>query len=372
MESNEYLTFTNESLVTIMRLNLNESTFTLDLDIVKLLLEIEEFKGGWKAYGNLAPERLTELQRIATIESIGSSTRIEGSKLSDSEVSRIMAGLSDQSFKTRDEQEVAGYALLMNSIYESWEDMPLTENIIKQMHSLLMHVSDKDERHRGTYKSVENNVAAFDKDGHQIGVVIETASAFETPKLMEELVEWTNLRLAENRLPSLIIIGMFIVTFLAIHPFQDGNGRLSRALTMLLLMRAGYVYVPYSSLESVIESSKQNYYISLRATQRTLSEDMPNWNVWLTYFLKSLVKQIENLKKKIDDEHLLRTIPELSLRIIELLKANDTMSIAEAEKILRVNKFTLRGHFKRLCEEGYIEQIGSGRGTKYRLHHIVF
>ena len=189
---------------------------------------------------------------------------------------------------------------------------------------------------------------------------------------MEELVEWTNLRLAENRLPSLIIIGMFIVTFLAIHPFQDGNGRLSRALTMLLLMRAGYVYVPYSSLESVIESSKQNYYISLRATQRTLSEDLPNWNVWLTYFLKSLVKQIENLKKKIDDEHLLRTIPELSLRIIELLKANDTMSIAEAEKILRVNKFTLRGHFKRLCEEGYIKQIGSGRGTKYRLHHIVF
>ena len=247
-----------------MRLNLDETTVVFDKEMVSLLMEIEEFKGSWKAYGNLAPERLTELQRIATIESIGSSTRIEGVKLTDGEVSRIMAGLSTQSFTSRDEQEVAGYAFLMNKIYESWEEMPLTEDVIKQMHGFLMRFSDKDERHRGSYKTVENSVAAFDKNGRQIGVVFETATAFETPRCMEELIAWTNRLLLEKKLPPLIVIGMFVVAFLAIHPFQDGNGRLSRALTTLLLLRTGYVYAPYSSLESVIEASKQNYYLSFR------------------------------------------------------------------------------------------------------------
>lgn len=350
-----------------MRLNLNEKSFVFDSEIVSLLMEIEEFKGCWKAYGNLAPDRLTELKRIATIESIGSSTRIEGGKLSDAEVSRIMAGLSSQSFKNRDEQEVAGYALLMNEIFDSWADMPLTENIIKQMHGILMRTSEKDERHRGAYKTVENSVAAFDKDGNQIGVVFETANAFETPFYMEQLVDWTNLLLTEKKLPVLVVIGMFIVSFLAIHPFQDGNGRLSRALTVLLLLRSGYAYVPYSSLESVIEASKQGYYISLRTTQKTLQNDEPNWNVWLTYFLKSLVKQVRNLKLKIEGEHLLRAVPELSLRIIEQIKSHGAMSVTEMGEVLQINKFTLRDHFKNLVKDGYLVPVGKGRATKYIL-----
>lgn len=350
-----------------MKLTLNEKSFVFDTEIVSLLMEIEEFKGGWKAYGNLAPERLTELQRIATIESIGSSTRIEGAKLSDVEVSRIMAGLSSQSFATRDEQEVAGYALLMNEIYESWEEMPLTENIIKQMHYLLMRFSVKDERHRGIYKTIDNNVAAFDHTGRQIGVVFETASAFDTPHCMEQLIEWTNLQLTEGRLPALITIGMFVVSFLAIHPFQDGNGRLSRALTVLLLLRSGYVYVPYSSLESIIEATKQSYYISLRSTQRTLQTEEPNWNIWLVYFLRSLARQIRNLKAKVENEHLLRTMPEISMRIIELLRSHGAMSISEMEEMTKINKFTLRDHFKRLTEENYLLRIGKGRATKYML-----
>ena len=227
-----------------MKLNLTDSTVVFDRQTILHLLEIEEFKGSWKAYGNLAPDRLTELQRIATIKSIGSSTRIEGAKLSDKEVARILAGLSTQSFTTRDEQEVAGYAFLMNEIYDSWEEMPLTENIVKQMHSLLLRFSDKDERHRGCYKNVENSVAAFDHAGHVVGVVFETASAFETPALMKELIEWTNRQFLERNLPPVIVIGMFTAAFLAIHPFQDGNGRLSRAFTTLLMLRAGYGYVP--------------------------------------------------------------------------------------------------------------------------------
>ena len=336
-------------------------------EIVRALLEIEEFKGGWKAYGNLAPERLTELQRIATIESIASSTRIEGSRLTDAEVARIMAGLSSQSFRSRDEQEVAGYALLMNEIFDSWEEMPLTENIIKQMHSILMRVSDKDERHRGQYKTVENNVTAFDKSGQQIGIVFETASAFETPQCIEQLVDWTNLRLEEKKLPAPVIIGMFIVAFLAIHPFQDGNGRLSRALTILLLLRSGYVYVPYSSLESIIETTKQSYYIALRTTQKTLQTTAPDWNVWLTYFLQSLAKQVRHLKTKIEGEQLLQSMPEVSLRIIEQIRAHGSLSITEAESLLKINKFTLRDHFKRLTAEGHLLKTGNGRATRYIL-----
>lgn len=350
-----------------MKLVLNSYSFVFYREIVKLLLEIEEFKGSWKAYGNLAPERLIELKRIATIESIGSSTRIEGSKLSDAEVERIMAGLSKQSFRTRDEQEVAGYAFLMNEIYDSWEEMPLTENIIRQMHSLLMRTSDKDERHRGEYKHVENSVAAFDSSGQQVGIIFETATAFDTPRLMGELLEWTNIELTKRSLPALIVIGMFVVAFLAIHPFEDGNGRLSRALTQLLLLRHGYVYAPYSSLESVIEATKDSYYVSLRATQKTLGQPEPDWSVWLHYFLKALVKQVRNLKRKVETENLLKTMPEISLRIIELLKAHGKLSISEAEKLISINKFTLRAHFKNLVAEGHVIRSGKGPATRYSL-----
>lgn len=350
-----------------MKLHLNEKSFAFDNEIVSLLLEIEEFKGSWKAFGNLAPTRLTELKRIATIESIGSSTRIEGSKLTDLEVSKIMEGLSTQSFRKRDEQEVAGYAMLMNEIFESWEEMPLTENIIKQMHSILMRPSAKDARHRGAYKTIDNSVAAFDSKGHALGVVFETASAFETPHYMKQLVDWTNRLLSEKQLPSLIVIGMFVVSFLAIHPFQDGNGRISRALTTLLLLRSGYLYAPYSSLESVIEASKDNYYIALRTTQKTLQKTEPNWGVWLFYFLESLVKQQKNLEKKIQEEHLLRVMPELSLRIIEKIKFYGPMDIAQMAKLLKVNKFTLRDYFKKLVKDAYLVKLGSGRATKYDL-----
>ena len=335
-----------------MKLNLTDSTVVFDRQTILHLLEIEEFKGSWKAYGNLAPDRLTELQRIATIKSIGSSTRIEGAKLSDKEVARILAGLSTQSFTTRDEQEVAGYAFLMNEIYDSWEEMPLTENIVKQMHSLLLRFSDKDERHRGCYKNVENSVAAFDHAGHVVGVVFETAS---------------NRQFLERNLPPVIVIGMFTAAFLAIHPFQDGNGRLSRAFTTLLMLRAGYGYVPYSSLESVMEASKANYYLALHATQKTLRTEAPNWNVWLAYFLRSLVRQVRNLKRKVENERLLRNMPETSMRILDLIRREGPVSIAEAAASLKVNKFTLRDHFKRLVREGRLIPLGRGRATKYAL-----
>ena len=225
-------------------------------EVLSLIASIDEFKGTWRALGRLAPERLSALRRVATIESIGSSTRIEGSKLTDREVEKLLSNLEIKTFDTRDEQEVAGYAELMDLVFSAWQHIPFNENHIKQLHQTLLRHSKKDERHRGQYKTNSNSVAAFDENGIEIGIVFETASPFDTPRLMTELVDWVNQERDKALLHPLLIIAIFVVVFLEIHPFQDGNGRLSRALTTLLLMQTGYAYVPYSSLESVIEQNK--------------------------------------------------------------------------------------------------------------------
>ena len=266
-------------------------------EILSLIARIDEFKGAWRALGTLAPDRLSALRRVATIESIGSSTRIEGSKLSDREVEQLLSNLEIKSFATRDEQEVAGYAELMNLVFLSWQDIPFTENHIKQLHQILLAHSDKDIWHRGNYKTNSNSVTAFDETGAQIGIVFETASPFDTPRLMRELMTWVNQERETARLHPLLLIALFIVVFLEIHPFQDGNGRLSRILTNFLLLQAGYAYVPYSSLESVVEQSKEAYYLALRQTQGTIRVKSPDWQPWLVFFFRSLAEQVRRLTR---------------------------------------------------------------------------
>ena len=242
----------------------NVAGLKVSAEVLKLIGGIDEFKGAWRAIGRLAPERLSALRHVATIESIGSSTRIEGSKLTDREVERLLSNVEIRSFASRDEQEVVGYAETLETVFASANDIALTENHIQQLHRDLLRHAAKDERHRGAYKTLRNDVIAFDAAGNQVGVVFETASPFDTPRLMTALVEWTNKTLNEGTQHPLVVIAVFIVTFLAVHPFQDGNGRLSRILTILLLLRSGYAYVPYASLESVVEASKDRYYLSLR------------------------------------------------------------------------------------------------------------
>src|SRR5262249_19837408 len=161
-------------------------------DLLRHVGEIDEFKGAWKALGSLAPDRLASLRRITTVESVGASTRIEGAKLSDREVDILLSNLDLGSFRTRDEQEVAGYAAATTMVFDSWRNIPFTENYIKQLHANLLRVSERDEHHRGEYKKIANNVEAFDQHGRSVGIIFETASPFDTPRLMEELVAWTN------------------------------------------------------------------------------------------------------------------------------------------------------------------------------------
>jgi Fic family protein len=347
---------------------MNTDCFSITPEMLTLTAAIDEFKGAWQALGTLAPERLSALRRVATIESIGSSTRIEGSTLSDSEVEALLSNLSIRTFATRDEQEVAGYAETMEQIFQSWEYIPLTENHIRQLHRDLLRYSDKDERHRGSYKTAPNSVAAFDAQGKQIGIVFETATPFETPRKMRDLVEWTQAALETRSLHPLLVIGVFTVVFLAIHPFQDGNGRLSRILTPLLLLRCGYAYVPYSSLESVVEHNKEGYYLALRQTQGTLRTENPDWQPWLLFFLRALHQQVQRLTKKVERERLiLAAMPELSLRIVEHAREHGRVTLKEMSLLTGVSRNTLKMHFRRLTENGQLVMQGQGRGVWYRL-----
>jgi Fic family protein len=341
-------------------------------EILKLIAGIDEFKGAWRALGILAPDRLSVLRRVATIESIGSSTRIEGSKLSDREVEHLLSNLQIKSFSTRDEQEAAGYAEVMELVFSSWQDITLTENHMRQLHRDLLTYSEKDAWHRGNYKTSLNSVTAFDEDGRQIGVVFETATPFDTPRLITDLVNWFNEEHAAARLHPLLLIGIWTVVFLEIHPFQDGNGRLSRVLTTLLLLRAGYAYVPYSSLESVIELSKEAYYLALRQTQGTIRTESPNWQPWLIFFLRALAEQVRRLNRKVEREKLvLAVLPELSLQIIEFAREHGRITMGEAIRLTGGNRNTLKQHFRTLVERGHLCQHGKGRGVWYELRQLA-
>ncbi len=193
---------------------LDITTIRITPSILSLIAELDEFKGAWRAIGRIAPDRLSGLRRVATIESIGSSTRIEGTKLSDREVEHLLSNLERRSFNSRDEQEVAGYAGVMETVFTHGLDIPLTENHIKQLHRDLLIHSHKDERHRGNYKTLANHVEAFDADGKSLGIVFATATPFETPALMAELV--TRVRDGDDSttLHPLLTIAVFVVAFL--------------------------------------------------------------------------------------------------------------------------------------------------------------
>ena len=349
-----------------MGMSINTVSLIITPSMLATVAEIDEFKGAWRALGTLAPDRLSALRRVATIESIGSSTRIEGSGLSDSEVERLLSNIEIRHFATRDEQEVAGYAEVMATVFDSFDAITPSENHIKQLHRDLLVHSGKDARHRGAYKTHANHVSAFDAEGTEIGVVFETATPFDTPRLMAELVEWVNETLDEKRLHPLLAIAVFIVVFLEIHPFQDGNGRLSRALTTLLLLRSGYAYVPYSSLESVIEASKDGYYLSLRRTQGTIRSDAPALEPWIVYFLQSLRQQKTRLESKIARERLMvERLPELAVQILELAKSHGRIANGHIVNLTGANRNTVKKYLQRLVSVGRLAQHGSGKATWY-------
>ncbi len=349
----------------------NNRDIVITSEMLNGISEIDKFNSLWAAgLDRPSPDELKVMKRIATIESVGSSNRIEGNKMTDEQIEELFSHIDKKSFTTRDEQEVAGYSDLLTTIFDNYKDIPLTENYIKQLHKTLLAYSDKDERHRGEYKKDSNRVAAFDANGNEIGSIFETATPFDTPKLMEEIIKWTNNTLGDRYFHPIITIGVFIVHFLSIHPFSDGNGRMSRALTVMLMLKSGYDYMPYASMESIIEASKDAYYRALRGTQKTIWTDKVNYEPWLTFFISSLVKQKRHLEDKIKKlkqagSNKLSATPML---ILGLFADKSEMNMAEIITATDKNPETVRKAVQSLVTKGHLKKQGSTKGVYYILN----
>ncbi|MDO4937136.1 MAG: Fic family protein [Sutterellaceae bacterium] len=347
----------------LAKLNATIRPLKVPTDFLNLVSEIEGFNGAWKASCPFMPDRLAELRQQALVMSTAASCRIEGNRLSNKEVAAVIERLLDVKPQSRDEAEVVGYATVLKRIFGSWKEIPISESSIKALHREMFEFCD-DAAHRGQYKHRDNNIAAF-RDGKCNGVIARTVSAKETPVLMRDLVDWVNVSLDEQQLHPLLVIGVFVVTFLAIHPFEDGNGRLSRLLTTLLLLKCGYDFVQFESLETVNENGLATYYCALRLTQKTLESKSPDWEPWLYCFLKSLCAEVRELEKKVAREIDLRALPETSLRILELVEKKSRIKMAELLTQTGVPKSTLRKHLDKLVRDGRIRQNGVRKGTFY-------
>jgi Fic family protein len=224
---------------------------------------------------------------MATIQSIGSSTRIEGVTLSDEEIERLIADLKVNRLESRDEQEVVGYYDVLELILDNAEDIQLTENYIMQLHTVLLSHSTKDSGQKGAYKKVSNKVVANYPDGTQ-RIIFNTTEPYLVRKEMQELLSWTSKRLDNREYHPLLVVGLFIYEFLSIHPFHDGNGRLSRLLTTLLLLRLDYDFIQYISFEHIIENRKERYYAALMECQRKKNTEDERIDTWMLFFLNTL------------------------------------------------------------------------------------
>ena len=344
-----------------------EARFTaLPSEIWSKIAKIDEIKGRWTGGLKLSPQILIRLKKSVLVTSSGASTRIEGAKLSDAEVESFIHGVKPGKWESRDEQKVQGYYELLNNVFDAWKDISFSESSIKHFHKELLKYVEKDERHRGEYKKGENSVKMFDVDGKEIGVVFETTPAYLTPKKMQELVSFTLTALEEKKIHSLLVIGNFIVEFLRIHPFQDGNGRLSRILTNLLLLKKDYAYASYVSHEKLIEDNKENYYIALRRSQKSFGTEKEDITPWLDFFLTMLLKQSEMALELMESEQIEKLLSPKQLAVWEYIQSVTEATPSEIAEKTGVARPTVNQALTRLLKVERIEKIGAGRGTRYR------
>lgn len=330
------------------------------------ITQIDELKGQWIAGARLSPQVLGRLKRSVLITSTGASTRIEGARLSDEDVEKMMRGIDIQKFTDRDKQEVKGYFELLENVFDSWKSLKFSENTIKHFHKELLKYVKKDELHRGNYKKEENKVQTIDAAGKSVGVLFDTTPAYLTPKEIQELVEWTQQVLVEKKYHPLLVIGSFLVEFLQIHPFKDGNGRLSRVLTNLLLLKEGYLYMPYISHEKLVEDNKPEYYLALRQSQKTFKTKHENIIPWLDFFLAIFLKQSQMAVELLSKENIEKLLSKKQLTVWQYLQEVEEATPGEIAKKAKVARPTVNQALDRLLRLKKVERIGLGRSTRYR------
>ena len=340
--------------------------FLTNQKMLNLIAKIDLYKGRWNVIERQENIYLKELRKIATIESIGSSTRIEGGTLTDKEIEELLANVKIIELKTRDQQEVIGYYDTLELIYENFDNIKLTENYIKQLHQNLLKHSDKDTRHRGQYKSLSNKVVANYPDGIQ-KVIFNTTDVHLVESEMNYLINWTNEQLEKKEIHSLIVISHFIYEFLSIHPFQDGNGRLSRLLATLLLLQNEYMFIQYVSFENLIEKSKKEYYQALMEGQKNRNKENENISKWTLYFLDKLNELTQKLDAKYDIFKIRGGyLNERQKKIKEYIKKNQPLKISDiAKKFEEININTIKKDLQYMKREKVIKTIGKGKGTVY-------
>jgi len=335
-------------------------------EIWSKITQIDELKGQWIAGARLSPQVLNRLKRSILITSTGSSTRIEGARLSDEDVEKLMRGIDIQKFTDRDKQEVKGYFELLENVFNSWKSLKFSENTIKHFHKELLKYVKKDETHRGEYKKVENKVHMIDAAGRSVGVLFDTTPAYLTPKEMQELVEWIQKSFAEKKYHPLLIVGNFLVEFLQIHPFQDGNGRLSRILTNLLLLKENYLYMPYISHEKLIEDNKPDYYMALRRSQKTFKTEKEDITLWLDFFFTIFLKQSKMAVELLSKENIEKLLSLKQVAVWEYLQKVDETTTGEIVEKVKIARPTIKQALDKLLRLKKIERIGLGRSARYR------
>lgn len=333
--------------------------------IHNLIAEIERLSGMWTAGVKLAPQVLNTLKRSTIITSTGSSTRIEGSKLNDEQIEKLFsAGLKVEKINTKDEQEVVGYKELLENVFNSFENIKFSESTIKHFHKELLKYSDIDKKHLGEYKFGDNSVVATDKSGNVVGVIFEPTKPHLTPKEMRDLLEWTEKAFGERMFHPLLVIANFVLEFLAIHPFQDGNGRTSRVLTNFLMLKHGYDYMPYVSHEKLIEDNKDRYYLALNKSQKTKNNDI---TPWLVFFLEMILEQ-SKLAVKLSDTGSIETLlsPKQS-QVWHFVQEKGEVTPKEIRENLGIATSTVLQILNKLVSMKKIERLGEGRGTRYKV-----
>lgn len=335
-------------------------------EIVSKIGQIDELKGRWITGAQLNPQILGRLKQSVLITSTGASTRIEGAELSDEDIEKMMRGVTVQKFIDRDRQEVKGYYELLQNIFNSWKSVKFSESDIKHFHKELLKYVDKDKRHRGEYKKQENKVHMIDRNGKSIGILFDTTLAYLTPKETQELVEWTQKAFQEKEFHPLLVIANFLVEFLKIHPFQDGNGRLSRVLTNFLLLKEGYLYAPYVSHEKLVEDNKSDYYIALRRSQKTINTKREDISPWLDFFFTIFLKQSQMAVELLSKENVEKILSPKQLAIWQYLQKVEGATTGVIVKETKIARPTVKQALDTLLRLKRIERLGMGRSTRYR------
>lgn len=338
----------------------------IPVEIWTKIARIDELKGQWIAGAKLSPQVLGRLKRSVLVTSTGASTRIEGARMSDEDVEKLIRGISIRKFRDRDKQEVKGYYELLQNIFDSWKTIKLSESTIKHFHKELLKYVEKDKLHRGNYKKSENKVMMIDETGNSEGTLFDTIPAYLTPKGMQELIEATLYALKEAKYHPLLIIGNFLVEFLNIHPFQDGNGRLSRIFTNLLLLKAGYLYMPYVSHEKLIEDNTPDYYMALRKSQKTLKTKKTKIVSWLDFFFSVILKQSKMAMELLSKENIEKLLSVKQLAVWNYLQSVEEASPGEIAKKTKIARPTVNQALNRLLCLKRIERLGLGRSTRYK------